>query len=119
MVLRADAYAAGCSGCEMLGLEHRAGAPDDFHVSDSISALYTDEHGIKKDSPWNNWQPSGDLSLLSIFVLLVEKLGESYSLRQDESQGEEREDFQRAIFLPHIASIKISSPSIALLSEPL
>jgi hypothetical protein len=101
----------------MLGLEHRAGAPDDFLVGGSISALYTDEHSFKKDSPWKNWQPSGDLSLLSIFVL--EKLGKSYFLRQDESQGEEREDFQRAILLPHIAFIKIPFLSIALLSEPL
>jgi hypothetical protein len=53
------------------------------------------------------------------FIFVLEKLGESYFLHQDESQGEEREDFQRAILLPHIVFIKIPSLSIAFLSEPL
>ena len=65
---------------------------DDSLIDDSTSPLYTDEHGFKKDSPWNNWQHSEDLPLLSILVL--EKLGESYYLPQDEPQGEEREDLQ-------------------------
>ncbi|CAA7260888.1 unnamed protein product [Cyclocybe aegerita] len=85
---------------------------EDFLIDDSTAWMYTDEHGFKKNSPWNAWQHSEDKPLLSVLVL--EKLGESYYLPQDEPKGEEGEAVRSSLrdIVYDIATIGISHGDI-------
>lgn len=51
--------------------------PDDVAEIYPEIPKYTDDHGFKRDSPWNTWEPSKNAPILSI--LLLQKLGKTYS----------------------------------------
>lgn len=57
-------------------------APTDRLADDWESSIFTNEHGFKKNSPWNKWCPSEEEPLLAVLVL--EKLGRHYYFPEEE-----------------------------------
>lgn len=62
--------------------EDEEGLLRDRLPDDGDSVMYTDEHGFKRNSSWNNWRPSEEAPLLTVLVL--EKLGRHYYFPDEE-----------------------------------